>query len=188
MWLALGFGLGLRQSPCRQLSPCLDSSPGDGCSWTSPRPRGKGQLVEAANGQVLTWPFLSAVWKVAAVLGGGGIWVGLPFPRLPCWGWAMVQETIWTGQRAALSSSTHPLSAAQICPCSGKPCCGLQHFVPVYRSAISLLDRARCHSQVLRRRGHRPPRPGLCLMGMYYRFPGNSLQGEVDFFQTRCIG
>lgn len=114
---------GVKAEPVQVAEPPWKGLLGDGNSWTSPRHCWKGQQMEAASGQILTWPFLPAV------LQSTGSQVGLPFPWLPCLWWARVQKT-------SLSSSTHPPSAAQPCPCPETPSCGLRHFMP-YRNALS---------------------------------------------------
>lgn len=86
---------GVKAEPVQVAEPPWKGLLGDGNSWTSPRHCWKGQQMEAASGQILTWPFLPAVLQRT------GSQVGLPFPWPPCLWWARAQKT-------SLSSSTHP--------------------------------------------------------------------------------
>lgn len=153
---------GVKAEPVQVAEPPWKGLLGDGNSWTSPRHCWKGQQMEAASGQILTWPFLPAV------LQSTGGQTGLPFPWPPC---------LWRTRvcRPASPLLPTPPSAAQPCPCPGKPSCGLRHFVP-YWNALSFPDRAGYHSQASRWWGHRPSYPSPCVI--CYRFPGNSPSRE----------
>lgn len=121
---------------------------GTGNSWTSPRHLWKGQQMEAASGQILTCPFL------AAVLQSTGSQAGLPFPVPHACGGHRCEE------QPPLS---HPPSAAQPCPCPGRPAVGLWPFVP-YRSALSFPNRAdvTAKHQDDGDTGHHIPVPVIC--------------------------
>lgn len=100
---------GVKAEPVQVAEPPWKGLLGTGNSWTSPRHLWKGQQMEAASGQILTCPFL------AAVLQSTGCQAGLPFPVPHACGGHGCEE------QPPLS---HPPSAAQPCPCPGRPAVG----------------------------------------------------------------
>lgn len=129
---------------------------GGGNNWTRPRHWWKGQQMEAASGQILTWPSLPAV------LQSTGSQAGLPFPWPPCLWWTRVCRS------TSPFPPTHPV---QLSPAHtlGSPAVG---YSTLCHTGMPFPDRAGCPSQASRWWGHRPSYPSPCVI--CYRFPGNS--------------